>query len=95
MHESSAWKIFRTKTGIQSQIDASDESTSVMTYLNILWVTEKLYNFRTVPGGEAGTELLEFSRLQPWTKYLRQTLVFLWNSALKESFNFYLWGVFC
>ena len=27
--------------------------------------------------------------LQTFTKYLRQTLVFMWNSALREKFNFY------
>ena len=27
--------------------------------------------------------------LQPWTKHLRQTLVFLWNSALWEKFITY------
>ena len=26
--------------------------------------------------------------VQPFTKYLRQTLVFMWNSALREKFNF-------
>ena len=33
--------------------------------------------------------------LQLWTKYLRQTLVFMWNSTLREKFNFYFWGGFC
>ena len=28
--------------------------------------------------------------LQSWTKYLRQTRVFLWNRALREESNFYL-----
>ena len=28
--------------------------------------------------------------LQFWTEYLRQTLVLLWNKALREKFNFYL-----
>ena len=30
-----------------------------------------------------------------WTKYLRKTLIFMWNSALRENFNFYFQGVFC
>ena len=34
------------------------------------------------------------SQRQPWTKYLRQTLLFLWNSALREKVNFYFSGVF-
>ena len=33
--------------------------------------------------------------LQPRTKYLRKTLVSMWNSALWEKFNFYFQGVFC
>ena len=28
-----------------------------------------------------------------WTKYLRQTLVFMWNSALWEKLNFHFQGV--
>ena len=32
---------------------------------------------------------------QSWTKYIRQTLVFMWNSALWENFNFYFSAVFC
>ena len=33
--------------------------------------------------------------LQSVTKYLRLTLVFTWNSALWEKFNFYFSRVFC
>ena len=33
--------------------------------------------------------------LQSWKKYLRQALVFMWNSALRENFNFCISGVFC
>ena len=33
--------------------------------------------------------------LQLWTKYLRQALVFMWNSALREKFNFYFGEGFC
>ena len=32
---------------------------------------------------------------QSLTKYLRQTLVFMWNSAIREKFNFYFSGDFC
>ena len=35
-----------------------------------------------------------FKKLQPFTKYLRQTLVFIWNSALREKFNFCFWRDF-
>ena len=33
--------------------------------------------------------------LQSFTKYFRQTLVFMWNSALRETFNFFFQGVLC
>ena len=33
--------------------------------------------------------------LQSWPKYMRQTLVFVWNSALWEKFNFNFWTAFC
>ena len=29
-----------------------------------------------------------YFKLQSWTKYLRQTVVFIWNSALREKSNF-------
>ena len=32
---------------------------------------------------------------QSWTKYMIQTLVFLWNSLIQESFSFYFSAVFC
>ena len=32
---------------------------------------------------------------QSFTKYLRQILVFMQNSALREKFNFYFSGVIC
>ena len=32
---------------------------------------------------------------QSWTKYLRQTLDFMWNRALQGKFNFFFSGVFC
>ena len=31
---------------------------------------------------------------QPWTKFLKKTLVFMWNSALWTIFNFYFSAVF-
>ena len=34
-------------------------------------------------------------QIQLWTKYLRQTLVFMWNSTLWENFNFYFSTFFC
>ena len=39
--------------------------------------------------------IVKKNKLQLRTKYLRQTLVFMWNSALREKFNFCFSGVFC
>ena len=33
--------------------------------------------------------------LQSWPKYFRQTVVFLWDSTLREKFNFYFSRIFC
>ena len=33
--------------------------------------------------------------VQSWPKYMRQTLVLVWNSVLWEKFNFNFWTVFC
>ena len=35
------------------------------------------------------------SKLQLWAKYLRQTLVFMSNNALREKFSFYFSAAFC
>ena len=40
-------------------------------------------------------EAKNYFQRQPRTKYLRKTLAFLWNRALREKFNFYFQGVFC
>ena len=36
-----------------------------------------------------------FFQRQSWAKYMRQTLVLVWNSTLWEKFNFNFWTVFC
>ena len=39
---------------------------------------------------------INFTRnLKSFTKYLRQTLVFMRNSEARKSFNFYFSAVFC
>ena len=37
----------------------------------------------------------KYAVLQSFPKYLRLTLVFMWNSAIREKFNFYFSRVFC
>ena len=43
-----------------------------------------------LPGKPCMSEWL----LQSWPKYMRQTLVLVWKSALQEKFNFSFWTVF-
>ena len=38
---------------------------------------------------------LHLADLQSFAGYLRLTLVFMWNSKMQESFNFYFSAVFC
>ena len=33
--------------------------------------------------------------LQSWPRCFGQTVVFVWNSTLREKFCFYFWGIFC
>ena len=40
-------------------------------------------------------ETASVRQLQSFTKYLELTLVFTWNSALREKLNFYFSRVFC
>ena len=40
-------------------------------------------------------DLTKLQKLQSWTKYVRQTLVSMWNSAIQENFNFFFSAVFC
>ena len=44
---------------------------------------------------KAGITLILDVMLQPWTRYMRQCLVFVCNSAIRENFNFYFSAVFC
>ena len=58
MYQSSGSQFFKTTTGIQSGIDAFDESRFVMTFLTILGVTELLCSFRLVLEGKTGKRYL-------------------------------------
>ena len=64
MQESSGTQFFITTTGIQSGLDASDKSKSIMTFLAILGVTEILRSFRLVLEGKTVKEIPESSRLE-------------------------------
>ena len=72
---------------------------------NILDQSSKSFNIKSWPQGLRVTKTVKKPSLkepdgscfhrQLYTKYLRQTQVFMWNSALREKFNIYFWGVFC
>ena len=64
IYESSGSQFFKTTTGINSGPDAFDKSRFVMTFLNILAVTEILCSFRLVLDGKIGKEIHELSRLE-------------------------------
>ena len=59
MYESLGFQFFRTTTGIQSGIDAFDESRFVMTFFNHLGVAEILCSSRLVLEGKTGKEISE------------------------------------
>ena len=69
MYESSGPQFFRTTTGMQSEVDAFDESRFVMAFLTILGVTEILCSFRLVLEGKTGKEIPESSKLEFLEKF--------------------------
>ena len=70
MYESSGSQFFRTTTGIQSGMDAFDESRFIMTFLIILGVTEILCSFILVLEGKRGKEMPQSLRLGFLQKFL-------------------------
>ena len=64
MSESSGSQFLRTTTEINSCPDAFDVSRLVLTFLNILGVTEISCSFRLVLEGKTGIEIPESSRLE-------------------------------
>ena len=70
MLESSGSQFFRITTGIQSEPDAFDKSRLIMTFLNIVGVTEILFSFELVLEEKTGKEIPESSRLEFLEKFL-------------------------
>ena len=71
-------QFFRTTTGIQSELDAFDESRFFMTFSIILGVTE-ICSFRLVLEGKTGKEIPESSRLDFFERFLAN------NFALSDA----------
>ena len=79
MYESLGSQFFTTTTGIQSGLDAFDESRFVMTFLTTLRVMEILCSFWLVLEGKIGKEIPESLRLEFLEKFLAN------NFALSDA----------
>ena len=77
MYESLGSQFFTTTTGIQSGLDAFDESRFVMTFLTTLRVMEILCSFWLVLEGKIGKEIPESSRLEFLEKFLANNFALL------------------
>ena len=68
--------------------------------LNLIWNcvkdirVKKIFKKIKFEGVWGSLEARNVFQRQSRTKYLRKTLVFIWNNALQEMFIFYLQGVF-
>ena len=62
--------------------------------VNLVFVSSPRWIFISSLIGSLDASLIEKLILQSLTKYLIQNLVFIWNSALREKFNFYFSAVF-
>ena len=78
MYESSSSLFFRTATGIQSGLDAFDESRLAMNFVINFEVTWILYSFRLVLKGKAAREIREWLRFEFLEKFFAN------NFALSE-----------
>ena len=77
MYESLGSQFFTTITGIQSGLDAFDESRFVMTFLTTLRVMEILCSFWLVLEGKIGKEIPESLRLEFLEKFLANNFALL------------------
>ena len=77
IHESSGWQFLRTTTGLQSGPETFDELRFIITFWNILRVTEILCSFKLVPEGKAGKGICKSSRLELLEKFLGNNFWFI------------------
>ena len=77
IYECSGSQFFKTTTGIQPGPDAFDELRFIMTFSNILGVTEILCKFKLVQEEKIGIEIPESSILEFLEKFLANNLAFL------------------
>ena len=67
---------------------------SILSKIVTLFATEKIIWQHNVLGYKIDAYFTKY-KLQPFTEYLSQTLVFMRNSALREKFNFFFSAFFC
>ena len=72
---------------LETPLAQNHKSRFFTTFLNILGVTDILYNFRLVLEGKTGKEILELSRLELLEKFLAN------NSALLDAEDNTSWSL--
>ena len=72
---------------LETPLEQNHKSRFFTTFLNILGVTDILYNFRLVLEGKTGKEILELSRLELLEKFLAN------NSALLDAEDNTSWSL--
>ena len=92
MSGSSGSQFFRATTGIQSRLEAFDESRFVDIFLPFLGVAEILCSFRLVDAvfdyGKTGKEIPESSRLELLEKFLANFIKFSKIESLWDLWSF-------
>ena len=92
---------YRIWTSVNRSLKQLSSNIRFSTFSRLSWsnfklkLNEKPHSYQNSPKNEVWRGLGRvrskqncFQR-QSWTGYMRQTLVFVWNSAIRENFNFY------
>ena len=74
IYECSGSQLFKTTTGIQPGPDAFDELRFIMTFSNILGVTEILCKFKLVQEEKTGIEIRQKSQVPGFWEVMGQLL---------------------
>ena len=100
----SSRNLFYTKTAsfdalISSRSNYISKNIYTKDYVihSILFVSRRVFKFGNsffLPFQKRNVKQWCKENLRSVTKYLRLTLVFMWNSALREKFNCYFWDIF-
>ena len=101
-------KLFRYQlwTSVKRSVKHLSSNTTFSTFCNLValilnWnclknlIVSKIVQKIKFEGDRGELEAKACFQRQSWTKYIRQTLVFMRNSTIWENFNFYLSAFFC